>query len=283
VDIHDQVTSLLHVAVLSGEPYGRAITGERWRLHLADGRDVFVKARPGAPDGFFAAEAAGLRWLAAATGGPPVPEVLGQDRELLVLPWLPTDADTSPATVERFGRELAALHAVGASAFGAGRPGWIGAAPLDNRPCDTWPDFYGARRIDPYVRLLRDGGLSAADANVFYRLVTRLPRLAGPAEPPARLHGDLWNGNVLWAGGRGWLVDPAAHGGHRETDLAMLDLFGAPELGRLLAAYEEVTPLAAGWRQRRGLHQLHPLLVHALLFPGGGYMSTALDTARSYL
>ena len=100
---------------------------------------------------------------------------------------------------------------------------------------------------------------------------------------PARLHGDLWNGNVLWAGGRGWLVDPAAHGGHRETDLAMLDLFGAPELGRLLAAYEEVTPLAAGWRRRRGLHQLHPLLVHALLFPGGGYLTAALAAARRYL
>lgn len=271
------------MAVISGAPYGRAITGERWRLRLADGREVFIKARPEAPDGFFAAEAAGLRWLAEAAGGPPVPEVLAQDRELLVLPWLSTGGAVPTAGVERFGRELAALHAAGAPAFGGPTAGWIGAAPLDNRPCDTWADFYGARRIEPYVRLLREQGLSAADGTVLDRLVARLPEVAGPAEPPARLHGDLWNGNVVWVGGQGWLVDPAAHGGHRETDLAMLDLFGLPGLDRLLAAYQEVAPLATGWRDRCRLHQLHPLLVHALLFQRGGYLTAALDAARSYL
>ena len=72
-----------------------------------------------------------------------------------------------------------------------------------------------------------------------------------------------------------WVIDPAAHGGHREADLAMLALFGAPHLEAILAAYDEHRPLAEGWRDRVGLHQLHPLLVHAALFgprlrrPGG--------------
>ncbi len=88
---------------------------------------------------------------------------------------------------------------------------------------------------------------------------------------------------MLWAAdGRGWLVDPSAYGGHRETDLAMLALFGAPGLDRLLAAYDEAFPLAAGWRDRVGLHQVHPLLVHAVLF-GGGYAARAVTAARRYL
>ena len=104
-----------------------------------------------------------------------------------------------------------------------------------------------------------------------------------PVEPPARLHGDLWNGNVLWgAEGRAWLIDPAAHGGHRETDLAMLALFGAPFLDRILAGYAEVAPLAVGWRDRVPLHQLHPLLVHACLF-GAGYAGPVADAARAAL
>jgi hypothetical protein len=55
---------------------------------------------------------------------------------------------------------------------------------------------------------------------------------------------------VLWGGGCGWLIDPAAHGGHRETDLVMLALFGAPWLDRIVAAYDEAFPLADGWRER---------------------------------
>ena len=87
---------------------------------------------------------------------------------------------------------------------------------------------------------------------------------------------------MLWSGGRGWLVDPAAHGGHRETDLAMLTLFGEGWVPRLLAAYAESTPLADGWRERQRLHQIHPLLVHAVLF-GGGYLAAALAAAEHYL
>ena len=89
-------------------------------------------------------------------------------------------------------------------------------------------------------------------------------------EPPARLHGDLWSGNVLWTADEAVLIDPAAHGGHREADLAMLALFGAPHLERVLAAYDEAAPLADGWRERVPLHQVHPLLLHAVLF-GGSY------------
>jgi fructosamine-3-kinase len=87
---------------------------------------------------------------------------------------------------------------------------------------------------------------------------------------------------VLWSAGRGWLIDPAAHGGHRETDLAMLALFGAPYLERIVAAYDEASPLAEGWQSRVSLHQLHPLLVHVCLF-GAGYAGSLRDAARAAL
>ena len=127
----------------------------------------------------------------------------------------------------------------------------------------------------PYLRLAVDAGtLSGTDARLVESAAARAADVAGPDEPPSRIHGDLWSGNVLWSGGSGWLIDPAAHGGHRETDLAMLALFGAPYLDRILGAYASQAPLAPGWRQRVPLHQLHPLLVHVVLFgarlPRGG-------------
>jgi fructosamine-3-kinase len=157
-----------------------------------------------------------------------------------------------------------------------GDDGFIATLPLDNSGADDWPTFYVQRRLAPYLDVLDDGDRAAVAA-----VCDRVGELAGPAEPPARIHGDLWSGNVVWsADGRGWLVDAAsAHGGHRETDLAMLALFGAPGLDRLLASYDEVSPLADGWRERVALHQLHPLLVHATLF-GGGYGARAARAAR---
>jgi fructosamine-3-kinase len=264
----------------------------RWghyQVTLADGRLVFAKAAREDLGGVFEAEARGLRWLAEAHAVP-VPEVLGWDGATLAVAWLPQQAADQHAA-EQFGRDLAVLHAAGAERFGAPWPGFIATLPLGDRTGDAptvgaaggWASWYGSKRLLPYLRRAADTGtLTSADTRLVEQVVDRLPSLAGPPEPPSRLHGDCWSGNVLWSGGRGCLIDPAAQGGHRESDLAMLALFGAPYLDRILAAYTEVAPLAAGWRDRVPLHQLHPLLVHACLF-GSGYAEAVRQAAHAAL
>jgi fructosamine-3-kinase len=254
------------------------------RVELDDGGTVVVKR---GPPGAVAAEAASLRWLADAQAVP-VPTALSLDTEWLVLPWVEPGVASARAA-EELGRELAALHASGAPAFGQPPPGgptdaWIGLAAMVNTPAPSWPAWYAEHRIAPYLRrCVAAGSLTAADAAVIECVIDRLPELAGPDEPPARLHGDLWRGNVVWsAAGPAVLIDPAAHGGHRETDLAMLMLFGSPYLDRMLGAYQEAAPLADGWADRVTLHQLFPLLVHAELF-GGGYPAQAVAAARRVL
>ena len=265
----------------------------RWsyyRAMLADGRAVFAKVAAAGLGGVFGAEARGLRWLGEA-GAVGVPEVLGWDDATLVVSQIPPGR-ADAAAAERLGRELARLHGAGAPRFGAPWPGFIANLFLPNdqpTPASaaggpvTWPDWYRACRVLPFLRLAVDAGtLSGADARLVESAAARAADVAGPDEPPSRIHGDLWSGNVLWSGGRGWLIDPAAHGGHRETDLAMLALFGAPYLDRILGAYDGQAPLAPGWRQRVPLHQLHPLLVHVVLF-GPAYREQALAAARAVL
>ena len=229
----------------------------------------------------FAAEASGLRWLAEADAVP-VPEVLAVTGAALVISMIPPGHAT-PSAAFRFGTELARLHAAGSEDFGAPWRGFIASLPLDNTPMPSWPQWYASRRLLPYLRRAVDSGaLRPEDGRLVEAVMDRIDSLAGPAEPPSRIHGDCWAGNVLWSGERGWLIDPAAHGGHRETDLAMLALFGAPHLDRILAGYNDTTPLAAGWRSRVPLHQLHPLLVHACLF-GASYAEEVRSAARSVL
>jgi fructosamine-3-kinase len=256
-----------------------------------DGEEAFVKTRAGAGQGEYALEAAGLGWL-DEPGALRVPRVIEVSEEYLALEWVAPGA-LSANGAQELGWGLAAIHVAGAPTFGdpgiGGRPGvqaGFGSLRLPNDPCDDWVSFYAQRRLLPLARIAGErGALSDAGVAAVERVCARLEEFAGPPEPPARLHGDLWAGNVhADTEGRPWLIDPSAYGGHREVDLAMLRLFGLPGplAERAFGAYEEVSPLAEGWRERVSLYQLLPLLVHAVLF-GGSYRAAAEQAANVYV
>jgi fructosamine-3-kinase len=273
--------ALLGSSVVATAPVAGGDVSTATKLRLSDGTTALMKTLSHAPEGFFETEAAGLRWL-AEPGGVHVPEVLAVDAECLILRWVESGRNGVEAAAA-FGRDLAATHAAGAAAYGGAADGFIGRLPLPNRTADTWAEFYAVRRVLPYLKLARDrGAVTDGEVATVESVIGRLTELL-PEEPPARLHGDLWNGNVLWGqDGQVWVIDPATYGGHREADLAMLAMFGLPHLPRVLDVYDEATPLAAGWEDRLGLHQIFPLLVHACLF-GGGYGARAAETAARYV
>ncbi len=251
---------------------------------------TFRKADATAPSGYFAWEATGLEWLRDA-GGARVVEVRARSDGHLDLERLVPVPPTREAA-RSFGRSLAVTHDAGADAWGSPPAGWTGDGffgplaqplPLPLGAWSTWGAFYAEARLAPMVARCRDGGLYDADAAAVLDRFVR--RVAGGAldtdDRPARIHGDLWSGNLMWTADGAVLIDPAAHGGHRETDLALLALFGAPHLDVVLAGYDEVHPPAPGRSERVGLHQLHCLLVHAELF-GGGYAAQAYGIARRW-
>jgi fructosamine-3-kinase len=274
---------LLGTPVVATSPVAGGDVARATKLRLNDGSVALMKTLPHPPQGFFAAEARGLAWLAEA--GLPVPELLAAAEDCVVLRWIEPGRPSGEGA-EALGRALAAAHRRPCEGYGLDTDGFIGTLPMPNRPAPTWPEFYATRRLLPYLKLAYDRGVLDDDqARTVEAVVPRLEQLL-PAEPPARLHGDLWNGNVLWGtDGRAWVIDPAAYCGHREMDLAMLSLFGLPQLERLVDAYQEAHPLGDGWEERIALHQLFPLLVHAAMLTGRsgqGYAARAAALAARY-
>jgi len=272
VEILALVGRLLDDEVLGARPVGGGDVAEAYRVETTGHGVVFAKVHRQAPPGFFTTEATGLSWL-REPAAVAVPEVLAvsDDPAALVLEWIEPGHPTA-GTEADLGRGLAALHRAGAPSFGREDRRPTGSQNLPNDPYATWAEAYAANRLLPLARRCRDAGALPAPAIADLEAVAgRLAERGGPDEPPARLHGDLWAGNrVVGVGGVNWLLDPAAHGGHREFDLAMMRLFGGFG-AECFAAYDEAHPLADGWPERVPLHQLAPLAVHALKF-GGGYV-----------
>lgn len=266
------------------------------RIESANGTRAFLKwsEQPGVDR--YGVEARGLQAL-SKRGGISIPRVLGYSGDgegptedeggaWLLLAWIEPGQATD-RSIRSLGEGLARLH----RPLPAGTPtgwdeeGWIATLPQSNEMEVDWPSFWFHRRLLPqWERARRTGALPRSAESEIRAMGAALPDILDGWEVDgiSLLHGDLWAGNILTAtDGTPYLVDPAVYRGHREVDLAMLDLFGSP--GPLFReAYGEVSPLGRGHERRRAAYQLYPLLVHVNLF-GGGYGSQALRCLRSIL
>ncbi|OZG54474.1 fructosamine kinase [Alloscardovia macacae] len=265
------------------------------------------KSRSYSPEGFFEAEAKGLLWLKEAenAGGPRVVNVDSWGTDYLDIERI-SPASATPDAAYAFGRALAHMHDFGSGSvvYGQAPSGYDGQCyfgPLQDPVVmdrGSWDDaatYYAEGRLIPMVSLgISRGLLTRADLSLTEEVCAALPELMGAAaaDKAARVHGDLWSGNVMWTrtGVNGAsleqseavLIDPAAHGGHREEDLSMLSLFGMSFMSDILRGYQSVHPLKKGFEERRTLWQLYPIAGHCVFF-GGGYVSQYRSMCRDLL
>lgn len=282
--IFDQVQTHLRAAILSVHFAGGGDINDARLLETAKGH-FFIKMNRGQQAlQMFETEAKGLQLL-ASTQAIRIPKPITWDNTpdgaFLLLEYIET-GHRDQHFWENFGTALANLHRHSAPFFGLDHDNFIGSLPQSNRRHDKWPEFFIRERLQPQLELaLQQGQLYRPDEQAFGKLFQQIPSLC-PQEPPALIHGDLWNGNFLCdAAGRPVLIDPSAAYAHREMDLAMSRLFGGFDRP-FYDSYQESFPLEPGFERRLPLFQLYYLLVHVNLF-GGGYVGSVRNVVKGYV
>ncbi len=264
----------IHIDVEEVTSIGGGSINDAWRIDTNDGPFFLKTNSADRYPSMFEAEADGLARL-KETRTLPVPEVFahGEDHDItwLLMEWIAPGRSAADRW-SMFGQRLARLHRHTNDRFGLERDNFIGSLVQHNRQEKDWPTFLIDHRLVPQLKMARDrrkieGGILIRAERLFSMLDGLFPK-----EPPALLHGDLWNGNfIVGSDGQVWVVDPATYYGHREMDIAMTKLFGGfdPEF---YSAYQQEYPLEKGWEERIDLCNLYPLLVHVNLF-GGEYVA----------
>lgn len=233
--------------------------------------------------GIFKAEFDGLKTLASSGSikvANPVANGVAQGEGFLLLDYISSGLPKTNFW-EDFGGQLANLHKQSNHSFGLNSNNYIGSLIQNNAEINDWDQFFYEYRIQPQVSLaIKKGFLEKTDVDTFERFRYHLKEIF-PIEPPALLHGDLWNGNyMIDSAGDPVLIDPAIYYGHREMDLAMTKLFGGFDR-KLYQSYNEQYPLELGWEERIPYYNLYPLLVHLNLF-GSGYLSSVRQIIKKF-
>ncbi len=282
----DYLTDAVHEVVgpvSRVEAVGGGCIAEAARI-TAGGTAYFLKFGAGDVVQTFAAEAMGLQTLREAGSPLVIPKVVACKSEaatgFLLLEWLEQTRPT-PALWEKLGRGLAELHQTEGTAYGFEADNFIGQTPQSNACRPDWVYFFRDQRLEPQVKLAQQQGRWDTRWNALrVRLYQRLPELLPVSPPRSLLHGDLWGGNHLATTSGPALIDPAVYYGHRETDLAMTELFGGFD-ARFYTAYREAWPLEPGYDTRREVYNLYHLINHLNLF-GSGYAGSVARLLKRF-
>ncbi len=284
--LKEQLQQVIHQQIVSLHPVSGGDINQAALITFSDNSQYFVKYNSNSNRDMFEKEALGLKLLRRDSINIHIPEVIdyGYLEEIhtgyLLIEYISAGRE-SAGFFERFGRELAAMHKITAPQYGLDHDNYIGRLPQSNHHQDNWPDFFIRERIEPQLKMAQDSQrLPQSISQQFEKLYAKLPDIF-PDEPASLLHGDLWSGNYLCNDKQEVvLIDPAVYFGHREMELAFTQLFGGFG-SRFYDSYHEAYPLQPGFRVRKDIYNLYPLLVHTNLF-GGGYAGSVTSILSRY-
>ena len=155
------------------------------------------------------------------------PKVLYVNKNILVIEFIAHNKIKNKNSEKDLARKIAQIHQLKNNQYGFKYDTPIGGLKQPSDFSKSWVDFYGKKRLGMIFEIINLTNPMTKEINRgIEKILKNLGNLIPDKPVPSLIHGDLWEGNILFNDGKlVGLIDPGIHYAHNEMEIAYLKWF----------------------------------------------------------
>jgi len=197
------------------------------------------------------------------------PKLINSNNEYLVIEYLTNDKGRPNETNSDFLKSVVKIHSVSSNLFGFDFNTQMGALEQLNDFEESWVKFYLNNRLIPIFEMANKKESMGEFINKKINYIFKNLQNFIPNNPkPSLLHGDLWEGNILFYRNKiTGFIDPGSFFGHNEMEVAYLRWFNPSFIDSIfLEKYNNYIKLEKDYLDYELIYQLYYALCNVALW-----------------
>ena len=210
------------------------------------------------------------------------PNVIYLEKNLLIMDFIHNDNLKDKHWEKEFAQVVANIHNIKGKQYGYDFDPPIGGLRQPSNYQESWIEFFEKKRLGMIFELINSSNPMPKEINDDIEKILKNLKNYIPDNPsPSLLHGDLWDGNILYNKGTlAGIIDPGIYYAHNELELSYLYWF--KYVGREFTNnYNDIIKINSEFWQYQEIYQLYFSLLNVHLWDRE-YINDAARLAKKF-